>query len=111
MKVGYATILKANTSFQSTRAPISAVIPTTPSMTVQSSHKNLMSPKIQPKEENSPKTPFLIPPLSKESFDKPISFEDKNEMELVWRTHRGRIKGKRTISRLQIMETAKKCPC
>jgi hypothetical protein len=77
MKVGYATIFKANTSLQYTKAPISVVIPTTQSMIVQSSHKNLMNPNVQPKEENSPKTPFSIPPCLRSHLTCPFFFKKK----------------------------------
>ncbi len=67
-------------------------------MLIQFSHKNSKSLEIHLKEDKSPEIPFPNPPFFKESYKTPISSKEKNKMELVWRTQRGRVKSKKTIS-------------
>jgi hypothetical protein len=65
-------------------------------MLLQSSHKNSKSLEIQ--QEKSLEIPFPNLPFSKESYETPISSKEKNEMELVWKVQKGRVKGKKIIS-------------
>jgi hypothetical protein len=42
--------------------------------------------------------PFPNPPFFEESYETPISSKEKNEMKLVWKVQKGRVKGKKIIS-------------
>jgi hypothetical protein len=73
-------------------------IPTIITMFVQPSQINSKIHNIHLEEEHSPKIIFPSPTLFKESYQMPISSKEKNEMELVWKTQKGKLKIKRYFS-------------
>jgi hypothetical protein len=67
-------------------------------MLIQPSQINSKILNIQSQEEQLPKILFPSPTLFKESYEMPISSKEKNEMELVLKTQRGKLKIKKYLS-------------
>jgi len=89
--------LDPNTFLQLPKVPTLVEIPTTITMFVQPSQINSKIPNIH-LEEYSSKILFPSPTLFKDSYQMPISSKEKDEMELVWKTQKGKLKIKRYLS-------------